>query len=199
MQIDASLEDKKLIQLLAQHPEPVIDVLFRRHYSFLCNAVYRIIPDKNLSEDLVQDVFFELWRKKDNLFIKSSVRAYLKQAAVNKTLNYIRDQKATINGENTFPFLASKQSSAIQLLEASEMNKYITNAIDKLPPKCRQIFLLSRFEALSYQQIAEKLDISPKTVEHQISKALKNLRLAVEQFGNKGLQIIILTLLSLFP
>ena len=194
MPIDANLEDKELIKLLPQHPEQVIDVLFRRHYSFLCNAIYRIIRDKNIAEDLVQDVFFELWKKKENLFIKNSVKAYLKRAAVNKSLNYIRDQKATVDGEVTFPFLESKQSTAVQKLEAKEMNKHITDAIENLPPRCRQVFILSRFEAMSYQQIAEKLDISVKTVENQISKALKNLRIVVQKFTGKALMLMILIL-----
>lgn len=196
MQVDPNLDDKALIQLLPQQAETVIDMLFRRHYSFLCNAVYRIVPDKNLAEDLVQDVFFELWKKRENLVIKSSVKAYLKRAAVNKTLNYLRDQKATTDVEPSMPFLESKQTTAIQQLEGDEMSKHISDTIEKLPLRCRQVFLLSRFEAMSYQQIAEKLDISVKTVENQISKALKNLRSAVQNFTKTGLQIIILILMQ---
>ncbi|MFK8102525.1 MAG: RNA polymerase sigma-70 factor [Saprospiraceae bacterium] len=196
MQVDPNLDDKALIQLLSQQADAVIDILFRRHYSFLCNAVYRIIPDKNLAEDLVQDVFFELWKKRENLVIKSSVKAYLKRAAVNKSLNYLRDQKATTDVEPSMPFLQSKQTTAIQHLEGEEMSKHISAAIEKLPLRCRQVFLLSRFEAMSYQQIAEKLDISVKTVENQISKALKNLRVAVQNFTKTGLQIIILILMQ---
>ena len=85
--------DKELLTLLANGEESAIDIIFRQYYSFLCRSVHRIIPDTQITEDLAQDVFYGLWKKRDSLKITTSLSAYLKRAALNKSLNYIRDQK----------------------------------------------------------------------------------------------------------
>ena len=174
--------DQKLLELLQTDSEHAIDLLFRSHYAFLCQTVYRIIPDKNLVEDLTQDVFYELWRKRETIVIKTSIRAYLKRAARNKALNYIRGQKIKFEEEEKTPDLRSTAINSIQQMEMSELQACIDKAIDKLPERCRLVFSLSRFEEMSYKQIAEALDISIKTVENQISKALKLLRIAVAEY-----------------
>ena len=168
--------DPELLNLLKDHKEEAIDILFRRYYSYVCKSAYRIIPDGNLVEDLAQDVFFELWKKRDQLKINTSVKAYLKRAVINKALNYIRDKKMKFDDHEKFPEAISKGASAQEIMEESEMEKVIHAAIDRLPERCRIVFCLSRFEEMTYQQIADKLDISIKTVENQISKALKYLR-----------------------
>lgn len=137
----------------------------------------RILPDSGLAEDLVQEVFLELWRKRSGIQIQISFRAYLRRAAVNKTLNYLRDQRLPISDEEFMPFqLASSTPQADETLETSELKEEIDRAISALPERCRQVFVLSRFEELSAKEIADLLDISPKTVENQMTKALKSLR-----------------------
>lgn len=137
----------------------------------------RMLPDAGLAEDLVQEVFLELWRKRSGIQIQISFRAYLRRAAVNKTLNYLRDQRLPISDEEHLPFqLASSTPQADETLETSELKEEIDRAISALPERCRQVFVLSRFEELSAKEIADLLDISPKTVENQMTKALKSLR-----------------------
>ena len=167
--------------LLQKDGEKAIEWLFQEHYAYLCRAVYKILPDSNLAEDLVQEVFFELWRRKDRIHITSSIKAYLRRTAVNKTLNYIRDQKVKFDDEEKLPVLSSGEASANQQLEAEELQQLIDQTIDSLPERCRVVFVLSRFEDMSYKEIAEKLGISVKTVENQISKALKVLRRVLGQ------------------
>lgn len=175
--------DEKLLQLLQEDSERAIDLLFRAHYSYLCRVVYRIIPDSNLVEDLVQDVFYELWKKKDTLQIKSTVRGYLKRAAVNKSLNYVRDQKMKFDDAQEGDIVQKDTQFSIQKqMEGAEMQQIINKAIDDLPERCRIIFVLSRFEEMTYQEIADSLDISIKTVENQISKALKQLRISLAPY-----------------
>ncbi len=176
MPAPTNYKDQDLLDLLKENKEEAIDLLFRRHYSYVCKSAYRIIPDGNLVEDLAQDVFFELWKKRDRLNINTSVKAYLKRAVINKALNYIRDKKMKFDDHEKFPETASKRASAQEMMEESEMEKVIHAAIDRLPERCRIVFCLSRFEEMSYQEIANKLEISIKTVENQISKALKYLR-----------------------
>jgi len=168
--------DQQLITSLQKGDEQAMDILFRRHYSFICRAVYRVLKDSNLAEDIAQEVFLGLWKKRENLNITSSVQAYLKRAAINKSLNYIRDQKIKFDDEEKMPTLSNNQSTTQQQLEAEDLQKQINEAIGSLPEKCRLVFTLSRFEEMSYQEIANELNISIKTVENQISKALKILR-----------------------
>lgn len=180
-QIMTNKTDQELITSLQNGDEQAMDVLFRRHYSSICRAVYRILKDSNLAEDIAQEIFLGLWKKREKLNISTSVPAYLKRAAVNKSLNFIRDQKVKFDDEEKMPDLTNNQSTTQQQLEAEDLQKLINESIDLLPPKCRLVFTLSRFEEMSYQEIATKLDISIKTVENQISKALKFLRKALRQ------------------
>ena len=171
-----SKKDQELLALLKKNPDRGIEQIFRQYYAYVCQAVYRILPDESLVEDLCQEVFLELWRKRSRIEVKSSLRAYLRRAAVNRTLNYIRDQKITFDESNeTFQF-PSRIVGAVQEIEAQELEKLIDLAIDQLPERCRLVFVLSRFHNMAYKQIADELNISVKTVENQISKALKYLR-----------------------
>ena len=174
--------DQDLIKLLQTDTSRAIDLLFRMHYTYLCQSVYRILPNTTTAEDLVQDVFYELWKKKDNININTSIRAYLRRAARNKTLNYIRDQKMQFEDEENSPELESGAESSSEKLETQELQQHINKAIEALPERCRLVFSLSRYEEMTYAQIATSLGISIKTVENQISKALKLLRVAVSRY-----------------
>ena len=176
--------DQEILKLLQDNSDKAIDILFRQYYGFLCHAVYKIIPDTTLVEDIAQDVFYELWRKRSRLSIKTSLKAYLRRAAMNKALNFIRDQKIKFDDEEKQAPLESKIPSINQKLEAAELQQLIDKVIDDLPERCRIVFVLSRYEELSYSEIAKQLDISSKTVENQISKALKILRVRLGDYLN---------------
>ena len=173
--------DQELITSLQNGDESAMDVLFRRHDKSICRSVYRILKDNNLAEDIAQEVFLGLWKKRDKLKITTSVQAYLKRTAVNKSLNFIRDQKIKFDDEEKMPVQYNNQSTSQQKLEADDLQNLINDSIDLLPEKCRLVFTLSRFEEMTYQEIANELNISIKTVENQISKALKFLRKALKQ------------------
>lgn len=185
--------DEELLALLHTDGESAIDLIFRKYYSFLCKSVYRIIPDTQITEDLAQEVFYEVWRKRAQLKINTSLKAYLKRAALNKALNYIRDQKIDFRNAPAKEELVSKQDSIVQELAADNLQQEIDAAIDNLPERCRLVFVLSRFEEMSYRQISEQLNISMKTVENQISKALKSLRIALAEHLPLGLLLFILS------
>jgi len=171
-----------ILQRLAAGDEKAIDWLFRTYYASMCQTAYRILPDEHLVEDLVQDVFLEVWKKRKTLTIKTAVSSYLRTATRNKTLNYIRDQKIDFRVAPPKEDLKSKDTLAIQTLVADDLQQEIDTAIDSLPARCRLVFVLSRFEEMSYQEIADQLGISIKTVEHQIGKALRILRGALQQY-----------------
>lgn len=152
--------------------------LFREHFQYLCRVVYRVLPQKETVEDLVQEVFYELWRKRDGFQFRGSPRAYLRRAAINRTLNFIRDRRLLVDDDKEVDFLG-QQPSAVGDLEAADLEVLLYRTIDRLPERCRIIFVLSRFDDLSYKEIAVKLGISVKTVENQISKALRLIRTAM--------------------
>ena len=170
------LSDDEILKLLESNSEKAIDVLFHQFYRYLCKAVYRIIPDTNYTEDIVQEVFYELWKKRARLNIKSSLKSYLRRAAVNRALNHIRDKKFRQPDEVTEELVPIINQNVSHLLEAEELKLIIDKVVDNLPDKCRIVFILNRFEEMTYKEIAETLNISIKTVENQISKALRILR-----------------------
>ncbi|MEP6795698.1 MAG: RNA polymerase sigma-70 factor [Saprospiraceae bacterium] len=158
--------------------------LFKNQYPFVCSIVYKYVGDKSKVEDIAQEIFAELWIKRDQISIHTSVAAYLRRMAASRALNYLRDTKKhnwdDLDTLSETPLEATYQPpEAIQRLEAEELQKSLHEAIEKLPEKCRIIFMLSRFDELTYAEIAQNLDISIKTVENQIGKALKYLRLAL--------------------
>lgn len=179
--------NKELIDLFKTAPQQAVEKLFQLYYSDLCKSVYRILKDEGLAEDIVQEVFYELWRKRDRLGVQTSFRAYLKRAAINKSLNYIRDNKIKFDGDEHYAYIESKENLSKQI-ELKNLKEIVDQEIDKLPPKCRRAFILSRYDDLSYKEIAAEMEISTKTVEKHISKALKILNHVLRPY----LQMIII-------
>jgi len=174
--------DKEILELLPVNGDQAMKLMFKKYYTFLTRVLIRVIKNENTVEDLAQDVFLDVWRKRDTINIKTSLKAYLRRAAVNKALNYIRDRKIRWEDEENHPEMISKLVGANQLLEAEELQTLIDQSIDQLPDRCRLVFSLSRFEDMTYQEIADKLEISKKTVENQVSKALKLLRISLGNY-----------------
>ena len=179
-----SIPDTNILDKLKVHPEQALKALYEEYYNYICSVVYKMTGDASLSEDIAQEVFVEVWRRRDTLDVNLSLRGYLRRVAVNKTLNHIRAQKMNFEEEDVVLSVPSNENSSQKKLEAEDLQKVINDSIDSLPDKCRVIFGLSRFEELSYKEIADELGISIKTVENQISKALKLVRKAVMDYEN---------------
>lgn len=154
----------------------VLKELFDAHYPAVCSAVNRIVGERGVTEDLAQQVFIRFWEKRNQIQIDTSPRAYLHKMAVNEALAWLRAKKNQQPEEITFSTPMPPQMDGEVILLNSELNDQIHKAINSLPPRCRSIFQLSRFDDLSYQEIADRLEISIKTVEHQMGKALRVLR-----------------------
>jgi RNA polymerase sigma-70 factor (ECF subfamily) len=162
--------------LIKTDPDKALKSLYVSYYTLLCNQVYTILKDRVAAEDIVQEVFFEVWKKREELNIHQSIFAYLKRACRNRTLNYIRDNNVKWEDDMVLIDQQDAGFTTDQYMSAEELNLKINDAIAGLPEKCGVIFSLSRFEEMSYNDIANQLNISVKTVENQISKALKILR-----------------------
>ncbi len=176
-------EDEHILSLLASNDEKSIDLLFDKYYTYLCNVIYRVINDSDYAEDIVQEIFMDIWKKREKINVQTSLRAYLRRAAVNRSLNHIRKQRMKFDDdEDAVLDIESSTIDGQTTMEKNELERRIHESIDALPPKCKLVFSMSRFENMSYQEIADALGISIKTVENQISKALRILRSAVQSY-----------------
>lgn len=174
-----------VLKQLQAGDKSALQALFQKHYPEVCRAIYRFVSDRDQAEDLAQEVFIRLWRKREQLQINTSFGAYLHRMAVNEALSFLRKtkrqgEKISLLNKNPIPSAYSSTDGEALMIE-QELKDQVTAAIDALPPRCRAIFQLSRFEELSYREISEKLEISIKTVEHQMGKALKILRVSLQQ------------------
>lgn len=172
-----------LIKGLQNRDEAAFEQVFKQHYKSLHAYACTLLKDDIVAEEMVQNVFFKLWERTDNLSITGSVAAYLYRAVHNESLNYLKHLKVR-SGHQLFVShrneeLADQASRKIQL---SQLEEKLHEALTDLPEQCRTIFQLSRFDELRYREIAEKLDISVKTVENQMGKALKILRSRLADF-----------------
>ncbi len=181
------MEEKKYLELLKNGDPEGLNALFKAYFRLVCTVSFRMINDQQTAEDIGQEVFMELWKKRDRISITGSIKSYLVRAASNKTLNFIRDQKIKLSNaeEPTVEDFGGTTDTEFEGTE--ELKEKISEAIKELPDRCRLVFLLSRDQEMSYREIAESLDISIKTVENQISKALKILRTRLAPYVAKML------------
>lgn len=137
----------------------------------------KLVRDQDSAKDIVHIIFINLWDKRDTISLDQPLRSYLYTSVHNRCLNHLRDRSRFIDDDaRDIDFLYDHSEQADSIIEQSETESRINDAINKLPEKCGQIFKLSRFEEKKYSEIASELDISVKTVEAQISKALRILR-----------------------
>lgn len=154
-----------------------LEELFKTHYLQLCNYAYIFLKDTDESEDVVQGVFYQLWKKKDSTEITTSLKSYLFTAVRNNCLKRISHLKIKNQYKETVLHMDDKGSNnTMDRIVSRELEEEIKRAIENLPEQCRLIFTLSRQSGLKYTEIAEHLEISVKTVENQMGKALKVLR-----------------------
>ena len=168
---------EQLIRLKNSDEEKFVEFLFKSFYAPLCKTVIRIVRDADAAEDIVQEVFYKIWRNRETLDLSRSVKSYLYRSAINTALNYLEKHKRiTQLEENESGHSGLSTNATEDGLHGTELEKMINGAIDELPPRCKTVFTMSRFEEMSYQEIADALDVTVKAVEKQMSKALQMLR-----------------------
>ncbi|WP_293740436.1 RNA polymerase sigma-70 factor [uncultured Parabacteroides sp.] len=161
-----------------------LEALFKRFYKPLRAYAFRFVNDKDLSEDIVQDVFFELWQRRESIrFEDAAVKSYLFRAvythslnALNKKLDNVYTLEPAREPDILDHYVTSYMQNSEQSLLLKELEDEIMSYINTLPPQCHKIFLLSRSYGLKNREIADQLGISIKAVEKQISKALYGLK-----------------------
>lgn len=178
---DRSVSDEKLIAAIRENDYVSYNKLFVRYYSRLCQYVYGILQDKDDSEDVVQELFLNLWNNRKKIIVTENVSGYLFKMAKNQALNHIRSttnyQNLLDNQDNAPGYYEENQ------LESDEFRVALYACIDQLPDRSKQVLLLHRVQGFKQKEIAEKLDISVKTIKNQIWTSLQRLRKCLELKG----------------
>jgi len=197
MKQNASNEEHFILQRMIEGDENAFKYFFDVYFDDLCNFVNSYIRDEIISEDIVQSIFIHLWEKKDSLPNNCSIKSYLYSASKNKSLNQLRNIKNRnrITGELFTQSEPISDDYAEHFLEFEELKVIISNAIEGLPPQCKSIFQLSRDERLTNKEIADRLGITIKTVENQITIAIRKIKEFLRPYYD---QIFILFMIAIF-
>jgi RNA polymerase sigma-19 factor, ECF subfamily len=183
------LDSSDLLDRLRRGDESAFDAIFRTWYAPLVRLAERFVGTQAVAEEVVQDVMLEMWRRRELLAEEGSPQAYLFRSTRNRALNHLRHASVE---RRAAPKVASAPShdppAPAQLVEA-EIDTAVREAIGALPPRCREVFELSRVEGLKYSEIADTLGISVKTVEAQMGRALRELRVRLAEWLPEGTRL----------
>ncbi|MFD2934187.1 RNA polymerase sigma-70 factor [Spirosoma flavum] len=189
------VDDEFLIrQTFTEDARRGFELLFRRYHRTLCSQAVRFVHSRTIAEDLVSEVFFSFWKNQAHQHITTSYQSYLYAAVRKRAYTHLRQefQQEPISVQIKANALESVDSlDPEQLLQYTELSQRIEETVRLLPPQCQRVFVMSRFEGKKHREIADELQISPKTIEAHLSRALTQLR--------RTLQLGLFFWLILFP
>jgi len=171
-----SFTDLELLERVQKGDEKSFELLFRTYYNSLCLFAHKILKDKEIAEEIVQDIYYYVWEKRETLELTTSVKSYLFKSVYNNSLKYIRHQKIVKNYESKVGNEGQPFELQDNHAEIGEIIHIIKFTLDQVPDRTREIFELNRNEGLKYHEISDKLGISIKTVEAHMSSILKLFR-----------------------
>ncbi len=174
--------------------EQLFEEVFKTHFRNLYSYALTILKEENQAEEIVQQVFFKLWEKREKVVITQSLNAYLYRSVHNECLNFLKHQKVKRSYHSYIQYTMREEENSTPGIQEKELASRISYALQQLPQQCRTIFQMSRFENLKYREIAEKLDLSVKTIENQMGKALRIMRMHLTEYLPMVFQMIILTI-----
>ncbi len=189
------MSDKSLLDALAKGDEQAFTVLYEKYWEKLFVVALNRVQSVEIAKELVQDLFADLWKNRFRLAIRKNVSSYLFGALRNIILDHIR--KEIVREKyilHISRFYHAQDNATAEQIGLSDLNNALKEAVGQLPPRCRQVYELSRNEHFTNREIADRLDISHKTVENQITKALKILRHHLREYTMLALAIIFLSL-----
>ena len=171
------INDSEIIGRIRKGDVAQFESLFRSSYVSLVRYAMTLIKDHDTAEEIVQDLFFRIWKEKEKMKIESSLNGYLFRSVHNKCLHYIEHNKVVLKyAEEMSHRRTENQDNPSDILHYKELQAKIAVILEKLPERCGKIFCMSRFEGLKYNEIAAKLSVSVKTVESNMGRALKEFR-----------------------
>jgi len=184
-----SYTDLELIELMRTDDEAAFAEIYRRYSLMLISYSLKVIQEKEQAKDIVQEVFISIWKRRVNLNLSGDLSHYLLKAVRNLSIRYIEKNITEKNFTKRFAlFTQHLPFSPYSALEIQELEEKIEAAINNLPPKMKEVYYLSRYENLSYKEIANKLGIAETTVKKQVSNALHIIRNEIK--GIPGAAII---------
>ena len=178
------MKEISAIQRIQKGNIKAYEQLFRKYYEQLCQWAYQYLHDRDSSEEVVQDLFYNIWLKREDLDFRVSVKSYLYQSISNNCKMILRQKKRRSEIESNLASESRMSTEPEDLLETEEINDIVNRTLINLPERSATIFKMSRFEGMKYSEIAEKLNISVKTVEANMSKALAMFRQNLEKYIN---------------
>lgn len=166
--------DKKLVKQIAKGNELAFTLLFDKYWKALSNTAFKVLKDRDASHDIVQELFVDLWTKREMLSIEH-VSSYLHTAVKYRVINYIQKNKVPLTDlDFVEDFKASNTTD--EFINLKELDEILKKSISELPPRCGEIFRMSRFDYMSNKEIASSLKISVRTVENHIAQAIRILK-----------------------
>ena len=169
--------EEVIVRRLLDKDKRAFEIVFNQYFNVMVLYAARFMDTREEAEEIAQDVFVKFWEKCDTLSPDSSIKSYLYRSIHNSCLNAIKHERVKDGyKQHVIQFLESTYQSDVDFEDPDFVRNRIQEEIEKLPPRCCEIFKLSRYEGLKYQEIADHLEISVKTVEVQMGKALKVLR-----------------------
>lgn len=166
-----------IVKCLRESDEAAFEFLFKEYYKPLCLYLGYFIKQHDIVEQIVQEVFVNIWENRKTFSPKGNVKSYLFRAVKNRALNYVKHERVKTKSQADLKEIYySDETNIERQFEKNELLKLIDEGVEQLPEKCREVFVLVKFNGISYSEAAEILNISPKTVENQMGKALKKLR-----------------------
>lgn len=192
------IEDAELVALIKNEEIPAYEYLFRTWYTPLFRFCLKFVRIEEIAEELVQEVFIYMWEKRAALELKSSIKSYLFTAVKNKSYDYLKSKYAQTTFQSE---LLGDDQPRVSLVEEEFDNKelagIIRDGINQLPEKCRIIFTMSREGGMTYNEIAEELNLSPKTVKAQIGIGIQKLKAYLGTYWDKII-LLIFSVLHIF-
>lgn len=185
--------DKAGIYLLNADSAALFESIFKSNYKNLHIYAISLVKDSAVADEIVQNVFYKLWEKKEKVKIQTSITAYLYRSVYYESLNLIKHAKVNESYKKYVSNTTKDHESPGDTASLKQLQQKIDTALNELPEQCRAIFHLIRFEELKYRDVADKLGISVKTVENQMGKALRVLRTKLAEF----LPVLILLFINL--
>jgi RNA polymerase sigma-70 factor, ECF subfamily len=162
-----------------------LEELYRKLQPGLYRYCLFLVKNEEDALELVNDTFMAIWEKRDKLALDENLKAYMYISARNKCFNHLKKKRMKFQDLASSDQMPNNLPDPVQIINSKETEALLYRLIDQLPERCKQVFLLSRNEGLSYKEIAEIMDISPKTVENQIGIALKNIRWGLARYEKK--------------
>lgn len=168
--------DTYLFQRIKNNDEEAFELIFKKYYKLVYSYARYNIKDETACHDITQDIFTYLWEMRHKIEVKKTLKSYLLSASHNAGINYLKKETNKRRHLSNFFHESAKKEDGYDIIFEGALIESLNAIINKLPTQCKEIFYLSRLEGLKHKEIANKLNISPRTVETQIYRALRTIK-----------------------